>query len=392
MRKISKLMMAFIALSFALAACGGGGSTAVGGGTTTSANKVFITSVSGTGNLSSWTDSGGKTGVAAGDAICQTRASAVGLSGTYKAWLSDATTDAYCHIFNLTGTKTNNCGQASLPIAAGPWVRTDGFPFSKTIDELVNGVIYAPLVYDEIGTFSATSTWPRMFTGTTSSGTLQPGLSCSDWTSAAPTDNAFVGFSDYTTAAWTSGPQSSDCNTSRRLACFQTGAGAPLPDHSTPGKKVFISSAFYNGNLGGPTGANTKCQTLAAAAGLANSGNFKAWLSTTTVDAKDRLTSNGPWVRVDGVKIADNKTDLIDGTLFTAINVTETGAYVTNSSPWTSTNPNGTKNTANGTCIDWSSSLNADHGGAGMVNSVREWSLYGYGACDLLLRLYCFED
>jgi hypothetical protein len=390
MQKFSKLMMAFIGLSFVLVACGGGGGGSAPGGVTTAPNKVFITSVAGSGNLSIWTDSGGKTGVAAGDTICQTRAIAASLSGTYKAWLSDATTDAYCHIFNLTGTKTNNCGQASLPIAAGPWVRTDGFPFSKTIDELANGVVYAPLVYDEFGVFAAT--WPRMFTGTTSSGTLQPGLSCSDWTSTKPTDSAFVGFSDYTTAAWTSGPQSSDCNTSRRLACFQTGAGAPLPGYSTPGKKVFVSSVAYNGNLGGLAGADAKCQARAAAAGLANSGNFKAWLSTTTVDAKDRLTSNGPWVRVDGVKIADNKTDLIGGTLFTAINVTETGAYVTGANPWTSTNANGTKNTANGTCIDWLSSLNADHGGAGMENSVREWSLYGYGACDLLLRLYCFED
>jgi hypothetical protein len=106
--------------------------------------RVFVTSVSGTGNLHSWPDAGGQSGVAAGDAICQARAAAGGLSnpGLYVAWLSDGTTDAYCHLHNLTGTKAANCGQGTLPAAAGPWLRTDGKPWAGDVTPMVHdGVV-----------------------------------------------------------------------------------------------------------------------------------------------------------------------------------------------------------------------------------------------------------
>ena len=45
---------------------------------------------------------------------------------------------------------------------------------------------------------------------------------------------------------------------------------------STAKKVVFITSKKYTGNLGGVTGADAKCNTLAAAAGL--TGTFYAWL------------------------------------------------------------------------------------------------------------------
>ena len=38
------------------------------------ARQMFVTSVTGTGNLSTWADAGGFTGLDAGDAICQARA------------------------------------------------------------------------------------------------------------------------------------------------------------------------------------------------------------------------------------------------------------------------------------------------------------------------------
>jgi hypothetical protein len=101
-------------------------------------NQVFVTSVQGDGNLGSWPDAGGKTGLAAGDAICRARAKAAGLPGTFRAWLSDNKHDAYCRIHNLDGKMADNCGKASLPVAAGPWVRTDGFPFSGTINQMLS--------------------------------------------------------------------------------------------------------------------------------------------------------------------------------------------------------------------------------------------------------------
>ena len=43
-------------------------------------NVVFVTSVTGNGNLSSWPDAGGNTGLEAADAICQTRADSVAVT------------------------------------------------------------------------------------------------------------------------------------------------------------------------------------------------------------------------------------------------------------------------------------------------------------------------
>ena len=67
----------------------------------------------------------------------QGEGAAAGLKGTFVAWLSDDNDDAYCRIHLLTGKKSANCGKAVLPVNAGPWLRTDGFPFADRIDKLV---------------------------------------------------------------------------------------------------------------------------------------------------------------------------------------------------------------------------------------------------------------
>lgn len=68
------------------------------------------------------------------------------------------------------------------------------------------------------------------------------------------------------------------------------------------------------GNLGGLAGADTHCQTLAAAAG-AGGKTWRAYLSQTaagatpTVNARDRI-GQGPWYNARGVLIASNLADL----------------------------------------------------------------------------------
>jgi Protein of unknown function (DUF1554) len=62
---------------------------------------------------------------------------------------------------------------------------------------------------------------------------------------------------------------------------------------------VFVTSQGFNGNLGGLAGADTKCQALADTAGLG--GTYKAWLSDSTTDARNRLTqATVPYRLVDG--------------------------------------------------------------------------------------------
>src|SRR4051812_26024409 len=70
---------------------------------------------------------------------------------------------------------------------------------------------------------------------------------------------------------------------------------------------VFVSSALYSGALGGLSGADSKCQGLAAAAGLP--GAYKAWLADTTGAPISRFVhSTGPYRLVNGTTIAANWT------------------------------------------------------------------------------------
>ena len=63
------------------------------------------------------------------------------------------------------------------------------------------------------------------------------------------------------------------------------------------------------GDLGGLAGADAYCQSLAAKVGAGNK-TWHAYLSTSTVNAKDRI-GKGPWYNVKGVMIAKDLSDLI---------------------------------------------------------------------------------
>lgn len=56
--------------------------------------------------------------------------------------------------------------------------------------------------------------------------------------------------------------------------------------------------------LGGLEGADRQCLILAEAAGITGK-TWRAYLSTTAVDARDRI-GNGPWFNANGVMIAEN--------------------------------------------------------------------------------------
>jgi hypothetical protein len=134
------------------------------------------------------------------------------------------------------------------------------------------------------------------------------------------------------------------------------------------------------------------CRSLAAKAGLPNAGIFKAWLSDGLMNAKDRLTTDGPWVRADGVKVAETKADLTDGSLFTSISVTEVGVYRPGSAVWTGAEATGV--TAADRCNDWTSGSPGSNGVSGFALAVSDsWSRYTVQSCDQIFGyLYCFED
>ena len=88
-----------------------------------------------------------------------------------------------------------------------------------------------------------------------------------------------------------------------------------------PVSRVFLSSEDNTGDLGGLAGADGICARLANSEGFG--GSWKAWLSNSTVSAKDRVR-DGKYVLVyGGDVIANSKEDLTDGTIAVRINVTE---------------------------------------------------------------------
>ncbi len=177
---------------------------------------------------------------------------------------------------------------------------------------------------------------------------------------------------------------------------ISSGSTFPVMASCTTGdtisKFVFVSSATdYTGNLGGLAGADAKCQARADAAGL--TGTYKAWLSSSTVSASSRLTHNtGPYMLLkQGYIIANNWSDLIDGTLARPINVTETGTEASSNIIWTNTTTAGEIKSASATCSDWTSISGYVQVGQAATSSI--WTDYASGQCNSTgFSLYCIEQ
>jgi hypothetical protein len=93
------------------------------------------------------------------------------------------------------------------------------------------------------------------------------------------------------------------------IGVFALGIGAAFAQPPA-NFSFFVTSANpgKGGNLGGLAGADAHCQALAQAVG-AGGKTWHAYLSTSTVNAKDRIGS-GPWYNVKGQLIAQNVADL----------------------------------------------------------------------------------
>ena len=370
--------------------------------TTSAQTRVaFVTSATGTANLSTWDEAAdGLTGLAAADSICTTLAAEGGLnnSGNYVAWLSDSADDAYCRLHNLSGKKEANCGELELPVSAGPWVRTDDVPFGASVESFLfpSNVVYTPLRMDENGVSLPITA--SVWTATSPDGMLRD-TTCSDW-DGTPAENARVGFVDRTSSSWT-GFSSRNCNNSEvHLYCLETQAGSPLVLPDSPGRTAFAASITGSGDLAswpqaepgtlGIAAGDSICNNLATSAGLPHPGTYKAWLSDATSDARDRFEYDTPWVRLDGFEIVSSLADLTDGVLFTSNNINEIGGYMANTAAWTGTNADGTAHTDH--CNSWQST--EGNGREGRVNAVSGgWTSTSSPVCtSTFSRLHCLSD
>lgn len=166
----------------------------------------------------------------------------------------------------------------------------------------------------------------------------------------------------------------------------------PTPTPTLPPKTIFVSSQAYNGNLGGLSGADAKCQALAAAAGM--TGTYKVWLSDSATSAKDRLVhSGGIYKKTNGTVIANNWSDLTDGSLGSPINFNENGLQKTDIViAWTNTRTDGSLTSSN-SCTNWTNSDGAFSANIGGINrSDVFWTSGDPDYCDNSYVLYCVEQ
>ncbi|MEM7435362.1 MAG: hypothetical protein AAF436_09440 [Myxococcota bacterium] len=78
-------------------------------------------------------------------------------------------------------------------------------------------------------------------------------------------------------------------------------ASVPKSDPKT--RRVFVTSGTYDGNLGGITGADDECQSLADAS-LRVSGAFKAWIPDANTGTGRLERSDATYVRLDGAVVS----------------------------------------------------------------------------------------
>jgi hypothetical protein len=152
---------------------------------------VFITSTTYTGNLG---------GLSAADQICQNLASQAGLSGSYKAWLSDSATSVSSRIAH----------------ASVPYQRIDGVIVANDWGDLTDGSLLAPISITESGAaVSGTGVWTNTKIGGLTASTTN---TCADWGSTS--GQSIKGYAGSTTGSWTISALLG-CSYYLHLYCFQ---------------------------------------------------------------------------------------------------------------------------------------------------------------------------
>ncbi len=171
-----------------------------------------------------------------------------------------------------------------------------------------------------------------------------------------------------------------------------------------PEKTVFVTSTTFDGDLSGLDGADAICQGLADAAGIGGTRIYMAWLADDTGSPDTRFTkATAPYVRTDGVKVANDYADLttcadVNTCLQAPIDHDEWGDEVerVHSDTWTNVATDGTTSVdpqAMEHCNQWTSNDDITDGTYGnFVIAGEGWTFNGGLLCLYSNGLYCFEQ
>ncbi len=150
---------------------------------------------------------------------------------------------------------------------------------------------------------------------------------------------------------------------------------------------IFVTGGrTTSGSFGGLAGGDRICQQIAKKF----HGQWVAWLSDTSTDARDRFFYNGPFALPNQEIVAYTKQDLLNGTLLHPINIGDNGAPAADNGVWTGTRPNGAR--SGYSCDNWTNSSSRSYGTLGESKSATgTWTSYQDSACSRSLYLYCLR-
>ena len=321
--------------------------------------------------------------LAGANAVCQTEADAGTVpSGTYTAWLSDDTSSP----------------ATSFTQSAVPYVNTNGDQIAPDWAGLTDGSLDNAIKWAADGTdMTGTGLW--VMTNTNIAGLPHSSANCNNY-SSSNTGTVDSGTLESVDANWTANPGTFGGSCSPvggwRLYCFQQSETAPAPV-AEPVTRVFVTKDAHSANFGGVSGANAVCQVAADAESLG--GAWKAWVSDrgSNSPAANLTQQSHQYALLDGTVIADDWTDLTDGTLTAGINIDETGGITDAQGVFTGTNTDGTAQAQSGNlCEDWTTTPGAIAGQFSVIGLSGEtggyWSYRGTAWCNVSARFYCFED
>ncbi len=190
--------------------------------TTPEGLTVFVTSAGYSSNLG---------GLSGADDKCNTRASAGGLSGSYKAWLSDSSSSPSSRFTNKAGSKR-------------PYIMTNGTFIADSWADLTDSSLDAALDRTETIVQASQNVWVNTYQGGSWSTSVNE--SCQDWTSISGSYDGRSGRSWQSNSTWEAADTNMGCtgSTNNRLYCFEDGAssGSASAPPSYVGDWIFLGS------------------------------------------------------------------------------------------------------------------------------------------------------
>jgi hypothetical protein len=158
-----------------------------------------------------------------------------------------------------------------------------------------------------------------------------------------------------------------------------------LAEFLLPRNYVFATSTtVVPGSLGSLAAGDAECMARASASGLP--GTYVAWLSSSTVNARDRVGAARGWMRLDQKPFVDTLADLLAGRIYYPVGFYDTGVVVTQNTPVVTGSSNGV---ASANCGDYATTT-GNYASANPLTALAPFDASGATACTIAAHLYCF--